>query len=406
MPDRRSSRGRLRRRRESVLHRRAAQERRRASRAAERHAQRQAPAADRARDAARAIAAIRRHERRVVTQAAVIGRTFGLDLLAAIVGRWNPCAVAARRYAAPATFNSSKKLTPRVFRFRHGLTRDAIYGDFLGAEVQPLPPQRSRWCSKTARTDEPLDRSTGLSLVGCRRSRSCCSLQRNGRRCRGPRSRARRCDRILRAGARVRDVDPLVRGSIMERSPNCALALSWAEGGPGDIFRRRRTSSAKRGHYEHEATCHCHRRASSRTGLGMPESDRTARSDAAQASMRASIWRAAACISVLRGWRRRSASRRARRIISSRLIRVRSTRRPISALRFHNVAAWVAMTIGDIGRFRREQAAWIPPPRLAVRCARCCRRSYKRRDVLVVFRFARRGLEHIQRALQIAPGTP
>ncbi len=59
-------------------------------------------------------------------------------------------------------------------------------------------------------------------------------------------------------------------------------------------------------------------------------------------------------------------------------------------LRFHNVATWVAMTIGDVGRFRSEQAAWIAAAAASGSVRAGCR-ARQRRHVLVVFRFARRG---------------
>ncbi|MBD5635361.1 MAG: AAA family ATPase, partial [Candidatus Eremiobacteraeota bacterium] len=64
-------------------------------------------------------------ERRVVTQAAVIGRTFGMDLLATTLD------VEPERLLPPLRrardFQLVEEIAPAVFRFRHALTREAIY---------------------------------------------------------------------------------------------------------------------------------------------------------------------------------------------------------------------------------------------------------------------------------------
>ncbi|MGB9651047.1 MAG: AAA family ATPase, partial [Candidatus Cybelea sp.] len=74
-------------------------------------------------------------ERRIVTQAAVIGRTFGLDLLAATLESDPESVLPVLRRARD--FQLVEEIKPKLFRFRHGLTRDALYSEFLGAELQP-----------------------------------------------------------------------------------------------------------------------------------------------------------------------------------------------------------------------------------------------------------------------------
>src|ERR1700722_2242606 len=74
-------------------------------------------------------------ERRVVEQAAVIGRTFGLNLLAATLETDTTAILPTLRRARDHQL--VEEVESGVFRFRHGLTRDAIYGEFLEAELQP-----------------------------------------------------------------------------------------------------------------------------------------------------------------------------------------------------------------------------------------------------------------------------
>ena len=74
-------------------------------------------------------------ERSVMMQAAVIGRTFGLDLLATTLD------TKPDRLLAPLRRARDLQLVEEVatgsFRFRHALTREAIYRDFLDVELRP-----------------------------------------------------------------------------------------------------------------------------------------------------------------------------------------------------------------------------------------------------------------------------
>ena len=73
-------------------------------------------------------------ERRVVT-AAVIGRTFNLQLLAATLETQLERLLPVLRRARD--FQLVEEVSPTVFRFRHGLTREAVSGGFLSAQARP-----------------------------------------------------------------------------------------------------------------------------------------------------------------------------------------------------------------------------------------------------------------------------
>ena len=75
-------------------------------------------------------------DRRIISQAAVIGRTFTLDLLAAVTDADPESLVPILRRGRD--FQLIEELEPNLFRFRHGLTREAICGDFLRTELRPL----------------------------------------------------------------------------------------------------------------------------------------------------------------------------------------------------------------------------------------------------------------------------
>jgi DNA-binding NarL/FixJ family response regulator len=76
-------------------------------------------------------------DRRILTQAAVIGRRFDCGLLAqtldATFDSLLPTLQRARRCQLVEETDE-----PRVFRFRHALTREAIYDDLLAAQRRPL----------------------------------------------------------------------------------------------------------------------------------------------------------------------------------------------------------------------------------------------------------------------------
>jgi len=76
------------------------------------------------------------HEQKVLAQAAVIGRSFDLDLLAQTLGSDTAALLPALQRARD--FQLIKEVSPTLFRFRHALTREAIYGNFLAAQVRPL----------------------------------------------------------------------------------------------------------------------------------------------------------------------------------------------------------------------------------------------------------------------------
>jgi DNA-binding CsgD family transcriptional regulator/tetratricopeptide (TPR) repeat protein len=80
--------------------------------------------------------ALDRAERTIVAHAAVIGRTFDLALLARTLAVAADDVLPALRHARDVQL--VEELSDRTFRFRHALTREAIYEEFLGAQVRPL----------------------------------------------------------------------------------------------------------------------------------------------------------------------------------------------------------------------------------------------------------------------------
>jgi DNA-binding CsgD family transcriptional regulator len=76
------------------------------------------------------------NERRILAQAAVIGRRFEVGLLAETLGSDIEAILPTLRRARD--FQLVEEESATLFSFRHALTREAIYGDFLAAQVRPL----------------------------------------------------------------------------------------------------------------------------------------------------------------------------------------------------------------------------------------------------------------------------
>jgi len=76
-------------------------------------------------------------DRAILTQAAVIGRRFDIGILAHSMGVDLSEALSALQ-RAHALQLIEETGDPVTFRFRHALTREAIYGDLLAAQAQPL----------------------------------------------------------------------------------------------------------------------------------------------------------------------------------------------------------------------------------------------------------------------------
>ncbi len=76
-------------------------------------------------------------EREVLSHAAIVGRTFSADLLARILSDGSPAAV-LRALRAARNAQIVRETPDGSFEFRHALTREILYGEFLAAETRLL----------------------------------------------------------------------------------------------------------------------------------------------------------------------------------------------------------------------------------------------------------------------------
>jgi DNA-binding CsgD family transcriptional regulator/tetratricopeptide (TPR) repeat protein len=297
-------------------------------------------------------------ERRIVTQAAVIGRTFGLELLAATLETEAERLLPALHRARD--FQLVEEVAPLVFRFRHGLTRESIYGGFLSAEARPhhrkialaleasADPERSleglayHWWAAGAEVEAArYNEAAGDAAVGVHAHEDAIAFY----------------ERVLG----LANLEPGRRGSILEKIAEARIALGWSEealatlGAAADAFQRA-------GSLDSEARCRV-RAAVAAYALGLPNptdplSAMLARLEPSEGLARSRIHIGLAWLAASH-WLPSQAQRH--------LDQVESTARAAAAdvaLRYHNIAAWVAMTFGDLPRFRSEYGAWVEAARL------------------------------------------
>jgi DNA-binding NarL/FixJ family response regulator/tetratricopeptide (TPR) repeat protein len=291
-------------------------------------------------------------ERRVVTQAAVIGRTFGLDLLAATLGCDEAALLRALRRAR--NLQLVEEIEPNVFRFRHGLTREAIYREFLSAELPPLhraiavalesahENRRSLealayhwWAAKDPAKTAHYNRLAGDEAATIYAHEDAIAFY----------------ERALEV-----ETDARARATILHKVADRRLAL-------GSTTEAQATYSAAAdafraaGELDREAGCRV-TAAITAYGTGLPDPTRPleemlARLDDADYAARSRVHLGLAWLAATFGFPTRALLHLdhvdARAIAQTEGI----------ALRFHNVAAFVAMTVGDLETFCREHAAWV-----------------------------------------------
>ncbi len=291
-------------------------------------------------------------ERRVVTQAALIGRTFSLDLLAATLEADPGTLIPALRRARD--FQLVEEVTPKVFRFRHGLTRDAIYSEFLGAELQPR------------------HRAIAIALESVPAEQRSIEALAYHWWAAGEAARAARYNELAGdAAARIHahedaiafyeralefDMDALARGSIMKKIADRRLALSAVKEAQATYSAAAEIFSGARAH-EREAGCRASA-AITAYGIGLP--DPTGPLEAMLTRLDQTEYLARARVHLGLAWLAATFAFPTRAAHHLEQVECRALAEAADiALRFHNVAAFVAMTVGDLDTFRREHAAWL-----------------------------------------------
>ena len=296
-------------------------------------------------------------QRRILTQAAVIGRTFGLQLLAATLEIEEDLLLPTLRRARD--FQLVEEIAAGMFRFRHDLTREAIYGNVLGAEMQP----RHRAIALALETSSPAGAS--LEALGFH-------WWAAGDAARSARYNALAGDEAARVHAHedaiacyeraleLPGIEAVVRGSILEKIADRRIVLTLTEQGEASY---RAAADAFRGAGAHEREAVCRVRGAI-TAYTIHLSDTTApleemldRLDPDEYLARSRLHCGIAWLAATLGSPTRAEYHLER--VDKRALNAASDIR----VRFHNVGAWVAMSIGDVVRFRREHASWLDAAR-------------------------------------------
>ena len=338
-------------------------------------------------------------ERQVVTQAAVIGRTFGLQLLAATLETQPARLLPILRRACD--FQLLEEVTPAVFRFRHGLTREAIYGGFLRAEARP----RHRTIA-LALEEEPDDRRSLEALAyhwwaaGAQ-----AEAARYNEQAGDAAARVHAHEDAIAFYQRVLELTqpgPILRGAVFEKVADAYLALALSEEAlanftaAAELFR-------EAGERDAEARCRV-RAAVGAHVLALPEptaplNEMLTRLDAREFLARSRIHIGLAWLAASMWFPSRAEVHLAQ--VDSRAL----ADAPDISLRFHNISAWIAMTLGDLDRFRREHAAWIDAARAMASPPSLAAAYFNGAICFTNFSLHEEALSNVQRALRVARDT-
>ena len=337
-------------------------------------------------------------DRRIVAQAAVIGRTFELPLLAQTLDTTIDSLLPALQRARDVQL--VEEVTVSEFRFRHALTRETIYAGFLGAQVQPL--HRTIALVLEAAPEEK------RSLEGLAYHWWAAGDGENAARYNelagDAAGRVHAHDDAIALYQRALDspaLDMRARGALLEKMADRRVALSFTDRAnaayteAADAFRRG-------GEQEAEARCRVRAAITAYTlGLSAPTAPLEAmleRLDADAFLARSRIHLGIAWLAAT-FWYPSEASRHLA-LVDDRAV----TAAADIALRYHNVAAWVAMTIGDLETFRREHAAWIDAARRAGPVGAIASAHYNGAACYSVFGLHEEAIAQIDRAREIARG--
>jgi DNA-binding CsgD family transcriptional regulator/tetratricopeptide (TPR) repeat protein len=295
-------------------------------------------------------------QRRVVTQAAVIGRSFGLELLSTTLGVDRARILPALRRARD--FQLVEEVTPDVFRFRHGLTREAIYSDFLSAEAAPL----HRTIAVALESGPGGDGSLEALAYHWWAAGDASQTVRYNIMAGDAAGRIHAHADAIAFYERALDsaVDTALRGSIVEKMGDRRLALNWVKEGytafgiAADLYRDATD-------YVREAACRV--RAAVIAYL-MALSAPTAPLEAMLERLAPEEFSARSALHLGLSWLAASYWFPTKASHHLAMVDERAlASSPANRLLFHNVAAWIAMTVGDIEGFKREHATRLAAAR-------------------------------------------
>lgn len=292
-------------------------------------------------------------ERRAIAQAAVIGRTFSLELLAATLAVPTETLLPPLRRARDRLL--IEELGPAAFRFRHGLVRDAIYGDFLESELRPLHRTVAETLENASDATASVERLAYHWWAAGDGERAARYNALAGDAAARLHAHEDAIGFYERALEKTDAVDAAARGTLLEKIAESRVALKWTEdawatyGAAADLFR-------SAGDDEREASC---RVQAALLAYVTGKREPTAALEAMLARLPAEHYAARSRVHLGIAWLAATFGFPARAQEHLRGVDPRAMAVNDVALRVHNVAAWVAMTLGRLDDFRRDYAAWV-----------------------------------------------
>lgn len=296
-------------------------------------------------------------DRRILTQAAVIGRTFSLDLLASVAGDEPSAVTSALRRARD--FQLIEELEPSLFRFRHGLTREAISGDFLRTELRPLHRRIAETLESVPEDERSIEALAYHSWAAGDDERCTRYNDLAGDAAR----QVHAYDDAIALYERALEpkiVHAITRGIILEKIANLRLVTSTREESEA-AYRVAADAFQAAGDFEREAGCRV-RAAMTAYTIGLSDTTDTleqmlARLDESETVARARLHLGIAWIAVALRFPSRARAHLAQ--VDPRTLSVATDVR----VRYHHVAAIVATELGDADGLRREHASWLDAAR-------------------------------------------
>jgi DNA-binding CsgD family transcriptional regulator len=296
-------------------------------------------------------------ERRIIAQSAVIGRTFALDLLAETLATESKNLLPVLRRARD--FQLIEEVGPKVFRFRHRLTREALYGDFLASELRPLHrmvalalegvPEEQRsieslayhwWAAGDAESSARFNELAGDAAAKVFAHEDAIAFY----------------ERALETAASA----SVARANVLEKMAEQRFALTWTELAQATYCEAADVFASARD-FDREANCRVHAAVLAYTaGMKAP----TAPLEAMLSRLPSEEELARSRVHLGLAWLAATFWFPTQAAYHLDHVDIRGfSNAPDLVTRFHNVASWVAMTVGDIDAFRREHQAWVETAR-------------------------------------------
>jgi predicted ATPase/DNA-binding CsgD family transcriptional regulator len=334
-------------------------------------------------------------QRRILTQAALIGRTFGLQLLATTLQSEPEVLLSTLRRARD--FQLVEEIAAGQFRFRHDLTRAAICGNVLGAEMRP----RHRAIALALETS--VSEKGSLEALGFHWWAAGDALQsaRYNELAGDAATNVHAHEDAIACYERALELPGMEsarRGSILEKIANRRIVQTMTAEGEAS-YRAAADEFRAAGSHEREAVCRVRAAVTAYTihlaDTTGPLEEMLERLDLHEYMARSQLHCGIAWLAATLGFPTRAAHH-----LESVDPRARSSATDIR-VRYHNVAAWVATSLGDVDRFRREHACWLEAARArgagAIAGAR-----YNGAKCFSSFGLHEEAIENIEQALLIA----